>query len=53
MIVTVWNLAIAGGGIVGGLILGGLGSAALVWSLLPLLVISFFIARSTDAFDPR
>lgn len=53
MIVTVWNLAIAGGGIVGGLILGGLGSAALVWSLLPLLVISFFIVRSTDAFGPK
>lgn len=53
MIVTVWNLAIASGGIVGGLILGGLGSAALVWSLLPLLVVSFFIVRSTDAFCPR
>ncbi|MBS1038981.1 MULTISPECIES: MFS transporter [Gluconobacter] len=53
MIVTVWNLAIAGGGIVGGLILGGLGSVALVWSLLPLLTASFFIVRSTDAFGAR
>ncbi|MBS1095817.1 MFS transporter [Gluconobacter wancherniae] len=53
MIVTVWNLAIAGGGIMGGLILDGLGSVALVWSLLPLLIASFFIVRSTDAFGAR
>ena len=53
MIVTVWNLAIAGGGIVGGLILGELGSVALVWSLLPLLTASFFIVRLTDAFGAR
>ncbi|WP_260929404.1 MFS transporter [Novosphingobium sp. 9] len=53
MIVTVWNLAIAGGGIAGGLILGGLGPASLVWSLLPLLVAAFFIVHLTDAFDGR
>lgn len=53
MIVTVWNLAIAGGGIAGGLILAGLGAAALVWSLLPLLVVAFFIVRVTNAFGAR
>ncbi len=38
MVVTIWNLAIAGGGIVGGLVLRDLGPGALPWSLLALLI---------------
>lgn len=38
MVVTVWNLAIAGGGLAGGLILRSQGPAVLPWSLLALLV---------------
>jgi len=45
MVVTVWNLAIAGGGLAGGLILDGLGAKALAWSLLPLLAVAMTFAR--------
>ena len=38
MVVTVWNLAIAGGGIAGGLLLRAQGPGALPWSLLALLI---------------
>jgi predicted MFS family arabinose efflux permease len=41
MIVTVWNLAIAGGGLAGGVILEGVGARALAWCLLPLLLAAF------------
>ncbi|GJD40469.1 MFS transporter [Methylobacterium bullatum] len=37
MIVTAWNLAIAGGGVLGGLLLQSGGAAALPWSLVGLL----------------
>jgi predicted MFS family arabinose efflux permease len=38
MLVTGWNLAIAGGGILGGLLLQGAGPASLSWMVLLLLV---------------
>lgn len=38
MIVTVWNLAIAGGGVIGGLLLDGWGVEALPWALIPILL---------------
>lgn len=38
MLVTGWNLAIAGGGIFGGLLLQGIGPASLSWMVLLLLV---------------
>ncbi|MFB7746820.1 MFS transporter [Streptomyces sp. NPDC056132] len=38
MLVTLWNVAMAGGGVVGGLLLGLLGPASLPWSVLVLLV---------------
>lgn len=38
MLVTGWNLAIAGGGILGGLLLQGIGPASLSWSVLLLLM---------------
>ncbi|MER6095839.1 MFS transporter [Streptomyces sp. NPDC001728] len=38
MLVSLWNAAMAAGGIAGGLLLGGLGAGALPWSVLVLLV---------------
>ncbi|SFD84839.1 Predicted arabinose efflux permease, MFS family [Actinopolyspora alba] len=38
MLVTLWNAAMAGGGIVGGILLGSLGAAAFPWSVVALLV---------------
>ncbi|MCC0804653.1 MFS transporter [Methylobacterium sp. W2] len=43
MIVTAWNLAIAGGGVLGGLLLQFGGAAALPWSLVVLLVFVGFL----------
>ncbi|MEI2387397.1 MFS transporter [Breoghania sp. JC706] len=40
MLVTVWNTAIAGGGIVGGLLLEATGAASLPWVLCILLVLA-------------
>lgn len=44
MIVTVWNIAIAGGGIVGGVLLETFGVAAFPWSVLVLLVATLAVA---------
>lgn len=45
MLVTLWNVAMAGGGVVGGLLLGPLGPASLAWSalalMLPVLIVVF------------
>ncbi|MFJ2739367.1 MFS transporter [Streptomyces sp. NPDC087440] len=38
MLVTLWNAAMAGGGVVGGILLGLLGSTSFPWSVLVLLV---------------
>lgn len=38
MLVTLWNVAMAGGGIVGGILLDTLGSTSFPWSVLVLLV---------------
>lgn len=53
MIVTAWNLAIAGGGVIGGLILDGSGAQGLAWSVLPLLAVAFGCARSGRGFPGR
>lgn len=48
MIVTSWNLAIAGGGLIGGLLLQFLGAGGLPWSLLVLLApvgLLIFVSR--------
>lgn len=44
MIVTVWNIAIAGGGIIGGILLETFGVAAFPWSMVALLVAAFAVA---------
>ncbi|MFE9888277.1 MFS transporter [Streptomyces scopuliridis] len=38
MLVTLWNAAMAGGGVAGGILLGLLGSGSLPWSVLALLL---------------
>jgi predicted MFS family arabinose efflux permease len=52
MIVTVWNGAIAGGGLIGGILLDTKGVGAMAWVLLALLTVSFTVAwrSSTYAF---
>ncbi|MCD9030090.1 MFS transporter [Luteimonas sp. BDR2-5] len=44
MLVTGWNLAIAGGGLLGGMLLDHLGAHALVLAVLPLLLVSGALA---------
>ena len=44
MLVTTWNLAIAAGGIVGGVLLETHGAGAFPWALLALLVVGLLIA---------
>ncbi|MBN8938138.1 MAG: MFS transporter [Rhizobiales bacterium] len=49
MIVTVWNIAIAGGGLAGGVLLDTLGAAAFPWTLVLLLIPTFAVAwRARD-----
>jgi predicted MFS family arabinose efflux permease len=43
MLVTAWNLAIAGGGLFGGLLLDAAGARALIWAPLPLLILAFAV----------
>ncbi|MGP8303514.1 MFS transporter [Streptomyces inhibens] len=38
MLVTLWNAAMAGGGVIGGILLGLLGPASFPWSVLALLI---------------
>lgn len=44
MIVTVWNIAIAGGGLAGGILLETLGVGAFPWTLVVLLIPTFAVA---------
>ncbi|TSH96832.1 MFS transporter [Verticiella sediminum] len=44
MLVTAWNMAIAGGGIIGGVLLDGLGVAAFSPALLALLIATLVVA---------
>jgi predicted MFS family arabinose efflux permease len=44
MIVTVWNLAIMGGGVIGGLLLDNVGPASFPWTATILLMVSLLIA---------
>lgn len=54
MIVSVWNGAIAGGGLIGGILLDTVGVAPMAWVLLVLLLVSFFVAwrACQSAFRP-
>lgn len=44
MLVTVWNLGIAGGGITGGMLLQGLGVVSFPWVIVGLLALAFAIS---------
>lgn len=44
MVVTAWNLAIAGGGLIGGVLLQSRGAGVLPWSLIVLLVPALVLA---------
>lgn len=55
MLVTLWNAAMAGGGVLGGALLGVFGTAALPWTALALLapVLVVVIAARTHGFPAR
>ena len=53
MVTTVWNLAIAGGGLVGGLLLGSAGPAVFPWVLLGLLTAGWLVAWSASGHGFR
>ncbi|MFG2916545.1 MFS transporter [Kitasatospora sp. NPDC048298] len=55
VLVTLWNAAMAGGGVVGGLVLSGLGAGALPWTVLALMlpVLAVVTAARRHAFPPR
>lgn len=48
MITTVWNSAIAAGGILGGLLLERLGAGAFPWAVLPLCIVALIIASGAS-----
>lgn len=54
MIVTVWNIAIASGGLAGGVLLETLGTAAFPWALVLLLIPTLLVAwwAKTHGFPP-
>jgi len=44
MVATIWNVAIAGGGLAGGMLLDGYGAASFPWAMLALLLVALAIA---------
>lgn len=51
MLVTLWNVAMAGGGVVGGVLLDTFGAASFPWAVLALLVpASIVVGTRTHAF---
>ena len=44
MVATIWNVAIAGGGLAGGMLLDGYGVASFPWAMLALLLVALSIA---------
>jgi predicted MFS family arabinose efflux permease len=44
LLVVTWNVAISGGGVIGGFLLNRLGPGAFPWMLLPLLIVAFALA---------
>lgn len=50
MIVVAWNLAIASGGIVGGILLHSVGVTSFPWILLALLIVGWIIAWQSHQY---
>ena len=44
MVATIWNVAIAGGGLAGGMLLDGYGAASFPWAMLTMLLVALTIA---------
>ncbi|WP_018751905.1 MFS transporter [Paenibacillus sanguinis] len=44
MLVTIWNLAISGGGVIGGILLEKLGAESFPWALCVVLLLAFFVS---------
>ena len=44
MVATIWNVAIAGGGLAGGMLLDGYGAASFPWAMLALLLVALSVA---------
>lgn len=55
MLVTLWNAAMAGGGVLGGVLLGLVGTTAFPWTVLALLVptLAVVVAARTHGFPSR
>ena len=55
MLVTLWNVAMAGGGVAGGVLLDFLGPTSFPWSVLVLLlpVLLVVLAARTHGFPPK
>jgi len=51
MLVTFWNLAIAGGGLIGGLVLSGLGAGYLPWAMAAFLGATWLISLRSHAVE--
>ncbi|WGG61623.1 MFS transporter [Brucella intermedia] len=51
MLVTFWNLAIAAGGLIGGLVLGGLGAGYLPWAMAAFLAVTWLISLQSHAVE--
>ncbi|MFJ9459582.1 MFS transporter [Kitasatospora sp. NPDC101447] len=54
VLVTLWNVAMAAGGVIGGVVLGALGTAALPWTVLALMlpVLAVVVGARRHAFPP-
>jgi len=54
MVTTAWNLAIASGGVIGGLLLNNAGAVSFPWALLAFMAVAFIIAwcAKQQAFRP-
>lgn len=54
MVTTAWNLAIASGGVVGGVLLNNVGAVSFPWALMVFMAVAFLIAYigKTHAFRP-
>lgn len=53
MVTTAWNLAIASGGVAGGLLLNNIGATSFPWTLMALTAVAFVIAYSGKKYAFR
>jgi predicted MFS family arabinose efflux permease len=46
--VTCWNIGIGGGAIIGGVLLGGIGPASVMWAALGLLILALVVTLTAS-----